>query len=340
MKLVVQIPCLNEEETLPAVIADIRRATAAMRAIILVIDDGSTDRTREVALAAGADFVAVHPRNAGLAQAWLTGLAVSVNLGADVVVNTDADNQYVADCIPDLIAPILAGQADIVVGARPIATIEHFSPLKKWLQAMGSRVLRYLSKTDVADAPSGFRALSRNAAIQANVLTDYTYTLETLIQAGNTGLRVASVPIRTNGPTRPSRLIRSMRRYVILSARDMIRISTIYGPRRSYWTASVVPLVLSGLLCLRFVVLVTFSDPSRSHAPSLIFAATLAILGFLLLALGVIGELLAFNRRLLEDIRLTGRLADAAEGRMRSRTAYSLIAREKVAQTATPGKAQ
>ncbi len=328
MKIVVQIPCLNEEATLAEVISDIRRATRAFDTTILVIDDGSTDRTVEVAFEAGADWVAQHPYNAGLARAWMTGLAAAVNLGADVIVNTDADNQYQAACIPDLVRPLADGHADVVVGARPIAQTAHFSLLKKALQTLGSGLLRRLSRTAVADAPSGFRALTREAAIRANVFTDYTYTLESLIQAGRSGLRVVSVPIRTNGPTRPSRLMAGMWSYVARSAKDMLRIYTIYEPLRSYWTAAALPLSLAVLLGLRYLVLITWSDPTRSHAPSLILAAILATMSFLLMALGVIGDLLSVNRRLLEDQRIAYRRDAARRGTMRGRLDYRLIGRD------------
>ncbi|MHC0055647.1 glycosyltransferase family 2 protein [Actibacterium sp. D379-3] len=328
MKLFVQIPAFNEEGTLATVIEDIRTATAGLDASILVIDDGSTDRTVEVALASGADWVAQHPQNAGLARAWQTGLTAAINLGADIIVNTDADNQYNAECIPNLIHPIEEGQADMVVGARPISDTAHFSPMKKRLQNLGSSMARRLSGTSVADAPSGFRAMSRETAIHANVFTNYTYTLETLIQAGRSGLRVVSVPIRVNGPTRPSRLISSMWRYVVRSARDMVRIFTIYAPLRSYFIASVTPLVLALALAVRYGALVVWVDPSRSHAPSLIFAATLAMLAFLLMALGVIGDLLSVNRRLLEDLRLATRRQQADQGALRGRTAFRLLRKD------------
>ena len=328
IQLVVQIPCLNEEETIGSVIASIRAATADIgRVTILVVDDGSTDRTVAVALASGADFVAKHARNLGLARAYLSGLAAAVNLGADIIVNTDADNQYDASYISAIIAPILKGNADLVVGARPIATIAHFSPMKKLLQQVGSLVVRKLSKTEVADATSGFRAVSRSAAIRLNTFSDYTYTLETLIQAGRSGLRVVSVGIDINPPTRPSRLIRSMWRYVLRSAVDMVRIFTIYAPMRSYLIAGSMPVGVALLLQLRYVFLMFFSDPSRSHAPSLILSVILAILGFLLWALGGVGEIMAVNRFLLEEMRLRNRQADADAGRLTTQTDYVLIAR-------------
>lgn len=264
MRLVIQIPCLNEEKTLPEVIASVRAATAEFQdRLIVVIDDGSTDRTAEIALASGADIVAQHERNQGLARAYMTGLAVSLNLGADVIVNTDADNQYKAKGIPALVRPVAAHEADVVVGARPIDETEHFSLLKRRLQRFGTRVVRWLSGTNVQDATSGFRAISREAALRLNTFSDYTYTLETLIQSGRSGLRVRSVDCETNPPTRPSRLMRSIRQYVLYSAIDMLRVSAIYAPLRSYLAAGAVPMALAGLLGLRYLYLVSFLDPTR-----------------------------------------------------------------------------
>lgn len=326
MRLVVQIPCYNEEETLAEVIADIRTATAAFdEVLILVIDDGSKDRSVEVARAAGADYVARHSRNQGLARAYMTGLAAALNLGADVIVNTDADNQYRAEGIPGLVAPIAEGRADMVVGCRPIEDIEHFSPLKQRLQRLGTAVVRLLSGTSVRDATSGFRAINREAALRLNTFSDYTYTLETLIQAGRSGLRVESVDIDTNGPTRPSRLMRSMGQYVLRSATDMLHISAIYAPLRSYVAAGAVPMAGAVLLGLRYLFLITFIDATRSHAPSLILAAILAGLAFLFWGLGVVGEILTINRRILEEIWIRQRRADAEAGILRGRAEFTLI---------------
>lgn len=326
LHIVVQIPCLNEEETIGEVIADIRAHTASLgRVTILVIDDGSTDGTVEAARAAGADYVARHNGNQGLARGYMTGLAAALNLGADVIVNTDADNQYKAACIPDLVAPIAAGEADLVVGCRPIRDIEHFSPVKKRLQLLGSAVARGLSRTSVRDATSGFRALNRETAMQTHTFGDYTYTLETLIQAGANGLRVVSVDIETNGPTRDSRLIRSIRQYVMRSALDMLRVYAIYAPLRAYLTLSSIPLFLSFLLGVRYLILVGFVDSTRSHAPSLILAGILAGLGFMIFGLGLIGENVSVNRRILEDARTRSRREDAEAGRLRGRVAFTLL---------------
>jgi hypothetical protein len=255
----------------------------------------------------------------------MTGLAAALNLGADVIVNTDADNQYSAACIPDLVAPILDDRADLVVGCRPIRDIAHFSPLKKRLQLWGSAVARGLSRTDVRDATSGFRALNRETALQTHTFGDYTYTLETLIQAGANGLRVVSVEVETNGPTRASRLIRSIPQYVMRSALDMLRVTAIYAPLRAYVTLSAVPLGIALLLGLRYLILISFVDGTRSHAPSLILAGILAGLGFMIVGLGIIGENVSVNRRILEDARTRTRREDAAAGTLRGRVPFTLL---------------
>lgn len=326
MRIVVQIPCLNEEATLPEVIADIRAATTEFDDVaILIVDDGSTDRTVEVARASGADYIARHDRNEGLARAYMTGLAAALDLGADVIVNTDADNQYKAENIPALVRPVIARQADIVVGTRNIRGIEHFSPLKKRLQAIGTGVVRKLSKTEVRDATSGFRAVSREAAVRLNTFSDFTYTLETLIQAGHSGLRVEGVDIDVNPPTRPSRLFRGIPEYVARNAVALTRVFTIYAPRRSFFLLGSIPLGFATLLGLRYLFLIAFVDATRSHAPSLILAAVLAILGFACFGLGLLGDLLSINRRLLEELRAEQRRQAAANGRVPAQRSYSLI---------------
>ena len=235
MKLIVQIPCLNEAETLPQTVADIPHHMSGVDEIeLLVIDDGSTDRTIEVAQSVGVEHIVSHPGNKGLAAAFQTGLDTCLQLGADIIVNTDGDNQYPGRYIPDLIAPILRGEADIVVADRQTDKIEHFSPTKRLLQRLGSAIVRYVSDTSVPDAPSGFRAFSREAALRLNVLTGYTYTLETLIQAGKKKLTVAHIPITTNPQLRESRLIRNIGMYVTLSARTIVRLFALYEPLRAF----------------------------------------------------------------------------------------------------------
>ena len=326
MRIVVQIPCFNEQDTVGQVIREVREALAAYDdVLILIIDDGSTDRTIEVARKAGADYVARHHTNHGLARGFMTGIAASLNLGADIIVHTDADNQYKSDNIPRLVTPILEKSADIVIGARPIDDIEHFSALKKRLQRLGSWTARMLSGTQVQDATSGFRAYSRTAALRLNTFSEYTYTLETLIQAGRSGLRVLSVDTETNGPTRPSRLISSMWRYIFRSTLDMFNVFTIYAPMKAYALMALVPFTLAVLLGIRYAALVLFFDPTRSHAPSLILAAVLAIIAFGLWCVAIFGRLLSINRRLLEELRIRQRDADAETGRVLGRSEFELI---------------
>jgi glycosyltransferase involved in cell wall biosynthesis len=235
MKLIIQIPCLNEAETLAIALAEIPRAVAGFSTVEwLIIDDGSTDNTAEVARQNGVHHVVRHPVNRGLAEAFMTGIDACLKLGADVIINTDADNQYSGADIPKLKAPILAGDAEIVIGSRPISETEHFSWIKKKLQHLGSWAVRVASRTDVADAPSGFRAISREAAMRLNVFNAYTYTLETIIQAGQSNMRVISVPIRTNADLRPSRLVKSISSYVQRSLITILRVFVIYKPLKFF----------------------------------------------------------------------------------------------------------
>ena len=241
MKLIIQIPCLNEEETLPGTLADLPREVAGFDSVEwLVIDDGSTDRTVEVARANGVDHIVKLTNNKGLANGFQAGLDAALKLGADVIVNTDADNQYDASFIPDLVAPILAGNADMVVGDRQVMTIEHFSPLKKSLQRLGSWVVRQASETDVPDTTSGFRAYNREAALQLQVVSKYTYTLETIIQAGKMTVAIDHVPIRTNEKTRESRLFKSMGQYVRRNTVSIFRIYSMYEPLKVFMTLAAI----------------------------------------------------------------------------------------------------
>jgi glycosyltransferase involved in cell wall biosynthesis len=303
VKLIIQIPCYNEAETLAIALAALPRKVPGFNTVEwLIIDDGSRDETVAVARANGVDHVVRHSRNQGLARGFMTGLDACLRLGADVIVNTDADNQYNADDIPALTAPILAHRAEIVVGARPIETIEHFSPVKKLLQKLGSWVVRVASKTDIPDAPSGFRAMSRAAAQRLMVFNDYTYTLETIIQAGQKNMAIISVPIRVNEDLRPSRLVKSIPSYIKSSIVTIIRIFIIYRPFRFFGTIGAV-LFIAGLLIGLLFLWKYLGGEGEGHVQSLILAALLLGMGFQTLLIAFVADLLAANRKLLEDVR-------------------------------------
>jgi len=313
IKVIIQIPCYNEEETLPETLAALPRELPGVDQVEwLVVDDGSGDRTVDVAREHGVDHVVKLPRNRGLSRAFMAGIRACLEAGADIIVNTDADNQYRASDIPALVDPILNGEADLVVGARPISDIRHFSPLKRVLQRLGSWVTRILSGTEVSDAVSGFRAISRKAAMQLHVFNDYTYTVETLIQAGQKGLAVRSVPIRVNPEQRPSRLVRSTPRYVLRQATTMLRIFVTYRPFRFFAVLGTGVFLLGFLLGLRFLYFY-FTASGSGHVQSVILAALLLGLGIFLFLVGLLADLVAVNRRLLEDLearlqRMEGKL--------------------------------
>lgn len=311
VKLVIQIPCFNEEQTLAVTIEALPRSMAGIDAIeILVIDDGSKDRTLEVARSCGVDHIVVLTSNHGLAGAFQAGIEASLKAGADIIVNTDADNQYCAADIPNLIRPILEGRAEMVIGARPIGEIAHFSWTKRKLEKLGGWVVRLLSRTDIPDPPSGFRAISRHAALQLNVFSHYTYTLETIIQAGLKNIPITSVPIRTNEYLRPSRLVSSTSGYVRRSIATILRVVMLYRPLRFFLTLASAPLAGGIALMIRWLLLFLFVDPTRSRAPSLIAAAILMFLGFQLAAMGLAADLLAANRKLIEEVQLRLRRQD------------------------------
>ncbi len=303
MKLIIQIPCYNEEETLPITFSALPRQVPGFDTVEwLIIDDGSRDDTVRIAKENGVDHIVCHTRNQGLARAFMTGLEACLLHGADVIVNTDADNQYNVDDIPALVAPILEGKADIVVGARPIDAIEHFSPGKKLLQKLGSWVVRIVSRTNIPDAPSGFRAISRDAAQRLMVFNDYTYTLETIIQAGQKNMSIMSVPVRVNEDLRPSRLVKSIPAYIQRSIVTMLRIFIIYRPFRFFGS---ICLVLSGtglLIWLRFLYYY-FTGRGQGHVQSVILAGVLLGMGFETFLVALLADILAANRKLLEDIR-------------------------------------
>jgi glycosyltransferase involved in cell wall biosynthesis len=304
MKLIIQIPCYNEAETLPVTLAELPREIAGIDQIeILIIDDGSHDRTSEVARQHGVHHIVRHTRNRGLAAAFQSGITACLQLGADIIVNTDADNQYPGGFIPALVQPIVSGQADLVIGDRQTHTIQHFSPLKRLLQHWGSAVVRWVSQSDVPDAPSGFRAMSRHAALQLNVFTRYTYTLETIIQASKRNLVITHVPVRTNEKLRDSRLIKSTRSYVWRSARTILYLFLLYQPLRSF-SLLALPFFTIGLITwLRYGVILLQGEAERgSNVQSVIVGGVFILIAFLLVVLGALGEVIALNRRLQEDI--------------------------------------
>ncbi|MCP1373429.1 glycosyltransferase family 2 protein [Dyella lutea] len=304
MKLIIQIPCLNEAETLAIALADLPREVEGFDSVEwLIIDDGSTDNTAEVARENGVHHVVRHPVNRGLAVGFMSGLNACLKLGADVIVNTDADNQYCGADIPKLTAPVLAQQADIVIGARPIDDTEHFSWIKKKLQRLGSWAVRVASNTDVADAPSGFRAMSREAAMRLNVFSAYTYTLETIIQAGQSNLRIASVPIRTNGDLRPSRLVKSISSYVRRSLLTILRVFVIYRPLTLFFWVGSMFMCLGLLGGVRFLYFYSV-DGGAGHIQSVILASLCITLGMLFYMMGFIADLITTNRKLLEQVRV------------------------------------
>lgn len=298
MKLIIQIPCFNEEQTLPVTLADLPREVPGFDTVEwLVIDDGSSDRTIDVAREHGVDHIVKLTNNKGLAAGFQAGLDAALKLGADAIVNTDADNQYDGRDIPKLVAPILAGEADMVVGDRQVEQIEHFSPLKKALQKLGSWVVRQASSTTVPDTTSGFRAYNREAALQMQVVSRFTYTLETIIQAGKLLVAVDHVPVRTNPKTRESRLFPSMGAYVRRNAISIFRIYAQYEPLRVFWGGAVVMGLAALAVWARFIVAFV-GGQGAGHVQSLILGAVLFIGAMLLGALGVIGDLLAAQRTL------------------------------------------
>lgn len=301
MKLVIQIPCFNERDHIHETLAGLPRELPGFDAVEwIIIDDGSTDGTAEL-VEDLVDEVVRLPRNRGLAAAFRAGLDACLRRGADVIVNTDADNQYDARDIKLLVGPIVDHRADVVVGARPIVEIPHFSWSKKRLQRLGSAFVRWASSTDVPDAPSGFRALSREAAMRMNVFNDYTYTLETLVQAGQNGLSVTSVPIRVNGETRPSRLISSIPRYVMRSVETVIRSFVTYRPFRSFAVPGTLAFLIGFALGVRFLIFYV-TGSGGGHVQSLILAALLLGIGFFLGVIGIVVDLIAVNRKLLEQL--------------------------------------
>ena len=303
MKLIIQIPCYNEAETLEVALNDLPKQIDGIDEIeYLIINDGSKDNTVEVAKNWGVHYVVNFKCNKGLAKGFMAGLDACLRQGADIIVNTDADNQYCGADIEKLVRPILDGKADIVIGERPIDDTEHFSPLKKKLQHIGSWTVRVASKTDVPDAPSGFRAYSRQAALKMNVVNEYTYTLETIVQAGRNKMAITSVPIRTNPELRKSRLFNSMFGYIKKSMLTIIRAFMMYKPLRFFTIIGSTIFLIGLIFGIRFLVFV-FMGESGGHIQSLILASTLLLLGFQTFISGLQADLIASNRKLLEDIQ-------------------------------------
>jgi glycosyltransferase involved in cell wall biosynthesis len=302
MKVVIQIPCLNEESTLPQTYADLPTSMAGVDEIdVLVIDDGSTDQTVETAKALGVDKIVSLPRNMGLATAFVRGLEASLGMDADIVVNTDADNQYAGDDIPRLVQPILDGRADIVVGDRGVMSVADFSPLKRRLQQLGSWVVKLASGVDTPDATSGFRALSREAAMRTIIFSQYSYTLESLIQAGARQMTVSYVPVAVNPQTRRSRLMRNHADYLVNSTATILRTYTMYRPLRVFFLLGSIFVILGLALGGRFLWYY-FQGMGTGKIQSLILTAILLIIGFQVWLIGLLADLINFNRRILEEI--------------------------------------
>ena len=310
MKLIIQIPCYNEAETLEIALNDLPKHIDGIDTIeYLIINDGSKDDTVEVARRWGVHYVVHFGQNRGLAKGFMAGLDACLRNGADIIVNTDADNQYCGADIETLVRPILEGKSDIVIGSRPIDQTEHFSPLKKKLQHLGSWVVRRASKSGIPDAPSGFRALSREAALRLNVTNEYTYTLETIVQAGRERIPMEAVDIRTNGELRPSRLFHSMFGYIKKSILTILRTYVLYKPLTFFTLIGSIPFVAGLILGIRFLVYL-FQGESAGHIQSLILASTLLMMGFMTWVVGVLSDTISAERKILEDVQYHARRAD------------------------------
>ncbi len=327
MKLIIQIPCLNEAATLPMTLAGMPEHIPGVDEIeILIVDDGSTDNTSAIARELGVQHIVRFTTNQGLARAFSAGIDTALKIGADIIVNTDADNQYPGDQIPRLLQPILDGRAEMVIGDRQVGTIGHFSPTKKILQKLGSWVVRKFSNTDVPDAPSGFRAFSRSAAMRLNIVSDFSYTLETIIQAGKNNIAVAHVPIETNQTTRQSRLFKSNGSYIRNSAATILRIYAMYEPLRVFFTIGAV--VFSGgvLIGLRFLFYYLGGN-GGGHIQSLVLAAVLMIIGFQTFMIGLLADLLGANRKLIEKLLFRVKDLQFAENPHGERSMHGVAAR-------------
>lgn len=304
MKLIIQIPCYNEEDSLPITLKAIPKEIKGIdKTEILIINDGSSDNTVEIAKKYGANYIVNFSKNVGLARVFDAGLKACIKYGADIIVNLDADNQYCADDIEKIIKPIIENKADIVIGARPIDSIKHFSPIKKLLQKLGSFVMKKLSGADISDAPSGFRAFSREAAMKINIFDTYTYTMESIIQAQRKGLSILSIPIRVNKDLRPSRLIKNNFTYIFRSAKTIIRFFIIYHPFRFFISLASIFFILGFFLGFRYLYFFLLGD-GTGHIQSLILCGLLITGGFQTALLAIISDLLAINRKLIEDVQI------------------------------------
>jgi glycosyltransferase involved in cell wall biosynthesis len=338
MKLFVQIPCLNEEKTLPEVIREIPRRLAGVDEVkVLVIDDGSSDRTAEVAYNEGADYVIRLPFTQGLAKAFSHGIASCLELGADIIVNTDGDHQYRGADIPELIQPILEGKADVVIGNRQVAQVEHFSPLKRRLQVLGSTVVSMLSNVQVPDATSGFRAYSREAALRLNVFSNFSYTLETLFLVGNHRIPIMHLPIKINKPLRPSRLFSNLSTYLKKSFVTILRMYTLYEPLRSFFYIGSFIFSIGLVAVFRFLYYY-FTGAGSGHVQSLILGGAFLTIGFQMWVVGILADLISINRRLSEEIlyrmkRNDNLLAEHSD-RPANRTLRNLLPSKKVRSSA------
>ncbi len=315
MKLIIQIPCLNEEASLPVTLNDLPKKIEGIDSIeTLVIDDGSTDKTIEVARSLNVNHILKFTNNKGLAKAFMYGINHALKLGADIIVNTDADNQYCGEDIAKLVQPILQKKADIVIGNRQVETIRHFSPIKIFLQKFGSWIVGQLSGTNIPDATSGFRAYSREAALQMYVVSDFTYTVETIISAGKKNLAIEHIPVRTNEKLRESRLFPSIQIYLRRSLMTMLKVYSMYRPLKLFTIAGGTALLMGFSIGCRYLYFF-FQGKTEGHIQSLILSAILLIVGFQVCMMGISAELIAVNRQLLEDIQIRIKKSELEKGK-------------------------